>query len=69
MSARALASRPAQRSDSRPVVHVTIDRIEVRAPAAPERPKPAPRSRATAPSVSLSDYLRAPEPERRGGLP
>jgi hypothetical protein len=68
MSARALAFRPAQRSDSRPVVHVTIDRIEVRAPAAQERPKPSPRSRATASSVSLNDYLRAHEPERRGGI-
>lgn len=67
MSRRALAARPPQRSDSRPVVHVTIDRIEVRAPSAPERPKPSTRSRATPPSLSLNDYLRSHEPDRRGG--
>jgi hypothetical protein len=49
-----------------PVVHVTIDRIDVRAPAAPTRPTNAPRQRAAAPSVSLADYLRASGSPRKG---
>jgi hypothetical protein len=41
-----------------PVVHVHIDRIEVRAaPAAPARPAPA-RPARTAAQRSLADYLR-----------
>jgi hypothetical protein len=58
MSAPALAERHAAAAEPRPVVHVTIDRIDVRAPAAPARPAAAPRARNAAPSVSLADYLR-----------
>jgi hypothetical protein len=46
--------RRSEREDVEPVVHVHIDRIEVRAPAAPE-PARAPRPRE--PTVSLDDYL------------
>lgn len=54
LSEEAVASRQLEPVASQPVIHVTIDRIEVRAPAAP-----APRARASAaPSVSLSEYLR-----------
>jgi len=40
-----------------PVVHLHIDRIEVRAPVAPPKAAPARPARAL-PSVSLTDYLR-----------
>ncbi len=40
-----------------PVVHVHIDRIEVRAPAVPPKTPPATRAR-PAPSNTLADYLR-----------
>jgi len=43
---------------SRPVVHVTIDRIDVRAPSTAAREAATPRPRQTASSVSLGDYLR-----------
>jgi len=67
LSAAALAERPAQQATAPPVIHVTIDRIEVRAPAA-SRPAAAPaRSRAHAPSVSLTDYLR--RSRNPGGAP
>ncbi len=49
------------------VVHVTIDRIDVRAPAAATaraRPQPTPR---VAPGLSLKDYLRQRERAGRGG--
>jgi hypothetical protein len=54
-----LARRVSMPRDEPPVIHVTIDRIDVRAPAAPARPA-AQRSRAQQqqPSVSLADYLR-----------
>lgn len=67
LSANALAGRTTQGSERRPVIHVTIDRIDVRVPASPDRPKPSPRSRAAPPSVSLTDYLRPRESGRRGG--
>ena len=67
LSAAALAERSAQQATAPPVIHVTIDRIEVRAPAA-SRPAAAPaRSRAHAPSVSLTDYLR--RSRNPGGAP
>ena len=62
---RALAAdRPAvaEPAASEPVVHVHIGRIEVRAPAAPERPR-APRPRE--PLLSLDDYLEQRAPRRR----
>ena len=66
LSAAALTERPAPAA-APPVIHVTIDRIEVRAPAA-SRPAAAPaRSRAHAASVSLTDYLR--RSRNPGGAP
>lgn len=68
LSEAALAARNTQAASApRPIVHVTIDRIEVRAPATPSKPAPAPPPRAAAPSVSLGDYLRQRTPQR-GGL-
>jgi len=58
MSDAALAARTSSRADQRPVIHVTIDRIDVRAPASPRQPALPARSRAASPRVSLSDYLR-----------
>lgn len=67
LSDAALAARNAQPAPApRPIVHVTIDRIEVRAPAAPSKPTPAAAQRACAPSVSLGDYLRQRTPQRGG---
>ena len=43
----------------RPVIEVTIDRIEVRAPSSHHRQPAATKSRATMPGESLSDYLAA----------
>ena len=40
-----------------PIVHVTIDRIDVRAPAPAQAPR-APAKPRPAPSTSLADYLR-----------
>jgi hypothetical protein len=45
---------PAEGADSGPTVHVTIGRIEVRAPSAPQ-PR---RARKRAPQLSLEEYLR-----------
>jgi len=57
LSDAVVASRPRTPREARPVIHVTIDRVEVRAPAASklvaERRKPRPL-----PSQSLADYLR-----------
>ena len=66
LSQQALASRAIQQSDRPAIVHVTIDRVDVRAPAAPERPAPRTRLR-TATSGSLTDYLRARPVGRQGG--
>jgi hypothetical protein len=66
LSQQALASRVLSQSDRPPIVHVTIDRVDVRAPAAPERPAPRTRSR-TATAGSLTDYLRARPAGRQGG--
>ena len=64
LSAAAVAERKATQTNPRPVIHVTIDRIEVRAPAA-TRPASRPaRTRETAPTVSLKDYLRGPGNQR-----
>ena len=65
LSPRTVAARAQAAEPPRPVIHVTIDRIDVRTPAAPARaPAPA-KPRAAAPSVSLADYLRGSA--RRGG--
>jgi hypothetical protein len=66
MSDAALAAPPPT-GGSTPVIHVTIDRIDVRALASPQRPAPT-RSRAASPRVSLADYLRG-GPRRPGGAP
>jgi hypothetical protein len=49
----ARAARPAAREET--VVHVTIGRIEVRAPLS--TPAPSPRARAAAPTRGLEDWL------------
>ena len=41
-----------------PVVHLHIERIEVRAPVAPPRPAPARATQRPAPETTLADYLR-----------
>ena len=57
LSDAVVANRPRASREERPVIQVTIDRLEVRAPTAPkaaaERRKPRPL-----PSQSLADYLR-----------
>ena len=58
LSPAAVAERSVAKADARPVIHVTIDRIEVRAPAEPQAPPPRTPGRAR--SVSLTDYLRRP---------
>jgi hypothetical protein len=57
LGALALAQRMHPAKSEPTVVHVPIDRIDVRAPAAPKAPRAAAKPRA-APSLSLADYLR-----------
>jgi hypothetical protein len=57
LSEAALAGRTPAARELAPVIHVTIDRIDVRAPA-PSQAPPAQRKARTEPVVSLSDYLR-----------
>lgn len=59
LSEASLAQRALPARDHRPVIHVTIDRIDVLAPAAAPRAAPARKARAATPTVSLGDYLRA----------
>ncbi|AGK49754.1 hypothetical protein BTI_3886 [Burkholderia thailandensis MSMB121] len=69
LQAAAVAGRAAStRADAPSVVHVSIERIDVRMPAAPPAaPQPAPKPRAT-PAMPLGDYLRQRQRERaRGG--
>lgn len=63
LSPAALAERTATHTTPRPIVHVTIDRIEVRVPAARTATRGS-RGRTPTPTVSLTDYLRGP---RNGG--
>ena len=62
LSAAALQARAPDPATAKaapaPTLHVTIDRIEVRAAVASPKPVPAPRQ-PKAPAVSLADYLRA----------
>ena len=61
----AVASRVRARDQGgAPVVHVTIDRIDVRAPAA-ATPRPARQRERAEPAVSLAEYLRGAEPAGR----
>jgi hypothetical protein len=54
-----IAERPAQNvAEERPVVRVTIGRIEVRAAPAPAQPQPAARPGWKPPVLSLDDYLQ-----------
>ena len=57
----------ARRTSAPPVVHVTIDRIDVRVPPAPPAPRPAARPRSAASATPLADYLR--QRDRSGGDP
>ncbi|MFM0053352.1 hypothetical protein [Caballeronia grimmiae] len=57
LSAAALAQRVLPSACEATVVHVTIDRIDVRAPAAAPAPRPQAKPRAK-PAMSLADYLR-----------
>jgi hypothetical protein len=66
LSSSAVAARVASRGETPPVIHVTIDRIDVRAPSAPERAESRPRPRSNA-TGSLSDYLRSRQTARPGG--
>jgi hypothetical protein len=66
LSPHVVAARVTTRGESRPVVHVTIDRVDVRVPSSTERSKPLPR-RPSPSSPSLSDYLRSRQSDRRGG--
>jgi hypothetical protein len=56
----------AQRGETPAVVHVTIDRVDVRTPgtATPSRLSPKPRASST---VSLSEYLHQRDRSRNGG--
>ncbi len=58
LSEAVVASRAAVEREQRPVVNVTIDRIEVRAPRQAPSPPVQPRKKPQ-PSVSLADYLGA----------
>ncbi len=64
LSDRAVASRSDAARQVAPVVHVTIDRIDVRAPD-PARPAPAARRTPVEPRLSLSDFLAAGPPGPR----
>lgn len=68
LSRQAVLSRVEQPGERRPVVHVTIDRIDVRAPAAPERTVPRNRPRSASSNGSLAEYLRTKQPGRTGGV-
>ena len=57
MSEAAVAQRTARSAERPAIVHVTIDRIDVRAPATQSRPVATPKAR-PASRVSLADYLR-----------
>jgi hypothetical protein len=55
LSSAVVAGRAMAAREQPPVIHVTIDRLEVRAPARAEPARQRPRPQ---PTVSLSDYLR-----------
>ncbi|MBZ9935655.1 hypothetical protein LB518_05090 [Mesorhizobium sp. BR1-1-16] len=59
LTAATVANRaPAQR-EPRPIVHVTIDRIDIRAPRDAAKAEPAPKRARAEPQISLADYLGA----------
>lgn len=57
LSDAVVAARPRASREERPVIHVTIDRLDVRAPAGPKAPAERRKARPL-PSQSLADYLR-----------
>ena len=57
LSAGAVAGRGDRHREADPVIHVTIDRIDVRA-STPARPVQPSRRRPVEPSLSLSEFLR-----------
>jgi len=67
LSRQAVLARVEQPSERRPIVHVTIDRIDVRAPATAERAVPRTRPRPSSSNGTLTDYLRTRPPGRSGG--
>ena len=64
LSDGAVAGRTGAQRPPPPAIHVTIDRIEVRAPA-PSRPVQPARRAPAEPSLSLSDFLAAGSPRPR----
>jgi hypothetical protein len=58
LSEAAVAGRTTADRGMRPIVHVTIDRIDVRAPREASKAGPAPRRAKPESSVSLADYLK-----------
>ena len=65
LSEAAVAGRAEDSRRAEPVIHVTIDRIDVRAPAPAPPAQPARRASAE-PSVSLADFLSAGPLKPRG---
>jgi hypothetical protein len=55
LSPAAVAGRAIAAREQAPVIHVTIDRLDVRAPVRAETARQRPRPQ---PTVSLADYLR-----------
>ena len=66
LSADIVQPRASHGANQRPIVHVTIDRLEVRMPAVPPREKTV-KPRAGSPRVSLADYLHGSSTPRGGG--
>jgi hypothetical protein len=64
LSDGAVAARTQAHRPPAPVIHLTIDRIDVRAPA-PSRAAPPARRAPAEPSLSLSDFLAAGSPRPR----
>ena len=58
LSQRAVDARLPSAAPLRPVIQITIDRIDVRPAAGPSRAPAAARPRTASPSVPLADYLR-----------
>src|SRR4030095_3081975 len=65
LSADSVQPRASHGSNQRPIVHVTIDRLEVRMPAATPREKTV--KRASSQRVSLADYLHGSSTPRGDG--
>lgn len=66
VSRQAMDARARPAAADPPPIHITIDRIDVRA-AAPARAATPPKARPAASSVSLADYLRSADPGARSG--